>query len=159
VTSEKQILRSPGTVYATLKDDQKIMEREEKIMKKLTTLITAACVIFSTAAMAQDHQPIKARDGTGTDTFGVPVRLREDVDIQNCVGDYQTARNAFQAEMQQLRLKLASASATDQAAIREQIREQLKAHRETQVEFRKNLRGIMGQMRQQRVGARVATGG
>ena len=121
-------------------------------MKKLITIITVGSVLFSSSIIAQVNEPVRARDGTRSSQFGVPLRLRENQDIQDCIGQYQEAKGVLTKELQQLRERLANASAEDQVAIKQQIREQLRAHCDEQREFRKNLRGVMRQLREERVG-------
>ena len=128
-------------------------------MKKLITLIAIGSVLFSGALVAQEYDPVRARDGSGMGTYGVPVRLYENQDIQECIARYEEARGTLTQEVKQLRERLANASPEDQAAIKEQIRDQLRAHCDEQREFRKGLRGIMRQMRQERLGRTGKTGG
>lgn len=127
-------------------------------MKKLITMITVASVIFSGATFAQDHTPVRAQDGSRETEFGVPLRLREDQNIQECVGSYREAREAFRGEMLQLRQRLAVAADADKAAIKTQIRQQLRANRGAQAEFRGKLRGMMREMREGRVGVTAGNG-
>ena len=127
-------------------------------MKKVITLIAIGSVLFSGVLTAQENEPIRARDGSGSGGYGVPVRLRENQDIQDCIAKYEEARGALTQEVKQLRERLANASPEDQAAIKEQIREHLRAHCDEQREFRKGLRGVMRQMRQERLGKGRAGG-
>ena len=120
-------------------------------MKKLVTYIAIGSLMFSGAAIAQDHTPIRAQDGTRATEFGVPLRMRDNQYIQDCVGTYRESRAAFSAEMVQLRQRLANAADADKAAIKEQIRQQLKTHRAAQAEFRGKLRGLMREVREQRL--------
>ena len=127
-------------------------------MKKLITLIAVSSVMFTGAAFAQEHTPVRAQDGTRAEEFGVPLRLREEQNIQECVGSYREAREGFRTEMLQLRQRLAVAADADKAAIKEQIRQQLRTHRDEQAEFRGKLRGMMRELREQRVRGAAGNG-
>lgn len=122
-------------------------------MKKLITYIAIGSLMFSGAAIAQDHTPIRAQDGTRAPEFGVPLRMRDNQNIQDCVGTYRESRTGFSQEMTQLRQRLATAADADKEAIRDQIRQQLKTHRTAQAAFRGKLRGLMREAREQRLGA------
>jgi len=128
-------------------------------MKKLMSLMVIGSVLFSGAAFAQDHEPVRAQDGSRTDQLGIPVRLRENPDIQNCVGEYREAREAFKQVLLQLRERLVVASEEDKVAIAEQIREQLRTHLGEQRAFRRDVRKIMRQLREHRNGPGTGTGG
>lgn len=120
-------------------------------MKKLFALILTGSILMAGAAFAQEHTPVRAREGANGGTFGIPARLRENQQIQECVGEYQEGRDAFRQEMQQLRERLANATDAEKAQITAQIREKLQAYNTEQRQFRKNLREIMRQFRQERV--------
>ena len=121
-------------------------------MKKLITLITLGSVLFTGTVSAQTDTPVRNRDGQeSTENFRIPRGLRANEGIQTCVADYRTARQAFAAEMQQLRLRLAAATDVNKDAVKQQIREQLKAHRDAQTEFRKKVRQLVRELRQERV--------
>lgn len=122
-------------------------------MKKLIALIITGSVLLTGAAFAQDHTPIRARDGSNA--AGVPAQLRVNQQLQDCVGDYQQARDQLCEEMQQLRERLANATDAEKAEITAQIREKLQAYHSEQSEFRKNLRGMVREFRQERVAACV----
>ena len=128
-------------------------------MKKLLSSIIMGSVLFTGTAFAQDYEPVQARDGSGTTQYGVPARLMENQDIQDCVQEYKVAREAFSQELQQLRERLAVASDADKAVIMEQIRGQLKTHLGEEREFRKSVRQIGRELRKERVATKTGNGG
>ena len=128
-------------------------------MRKLITLITVSSLLFSGALVAQDHEPVRARDGSRGAGYGVPVRLRENQDIQDCIARFEEVRGALTEELKALRERLASAAPEDQAAIKEEIRAQLRAYCAEQREFRKSLRGTVREMRKERMGLSSGKGG
>ena len=127
-------------------------------MKKLITIIAVGSLMFSGALSAQVNEPALARDGSRGEQFGVPTRMRDNQDIQDCIARYEEVRGVLSEELKQLRERLAKAAPEDQSAIKEQIREQLRIHCDEQRELRKELRGVMRQLRQERIGKSTGEG-
>ena len=84
--------------------------------------------------------------------------MRDNQDIQDCIARYEEVRGVLSEELKQLRERLAKAAPEDQSAIKEQIREQLRIHCDEQRELRKELRGVMRQLRQERIGKSTGEG-
>jgi hypothetical protein len=127
-------------------------------MKKLITLIAVGSLLLSSGLSAQVNEPVRARDGTRDGQFGVPNRMRENQDIQECIARYEEVRGVLSEELKQLRERMATAAPEDQAAIKEQIREQLRIHCDEQRELRKELRGVMRKLREERIGKSLKKG-
>ncbi len=128
-------------------------------MKKLITLITVISLLTSGAVVAQDQVPIRARDGSSSAGYGVPVRLRDNQDIQECIAQFEEVRGVLTEELKMLRERLAGAAPEDQAKIKEEIRKQLRVYLDEQREFKKNLRGTVREMRKERMGKSSGEGG
>lgn len=123
-------------------------------MKKLITLLIVGGTLFTGTAFTQDVAPVRDKPGDRqSDHFRIPRGARENPAIQECIQAYRTARAEFGAQLKALRERLAAASDEDKAAIKEKIREQLKAHREDQREFRKKVRRLLHALRKDRADA------
>ncbi len=135
-------------------------------IKTILPIIAMGSLLLSGNALAQTTQdPVAVRsqdrlqDGSRSSQFGVPIRLREDQTIQECVADYRNARDTFRLEIQQLRERMGNASSADQAAIRAQIRDHLLISLGEEREFRRSIRKSVRELRQQSAASIKRNGG
>ncbi len=122
-------------------------------MKKLITLTILSSLIFAGSAFAQDDRPVRDGAGDRKSHFRIPKKVRGNEDIQAAVASYREASSGLRETIQGLREQMGAADTDEaKAAIKEQIREQLQAHRADQREFRKAVRKIMRELREARAG-------
>ena len=123
------------------------------VMKKLSSLIFAGVLFFSGTAIAQ-NSPERPTGGPGSGPNRVPGRppvpklVRDNTDFQQWSAEFRTARDTFRTQLQEMREALQNAEESQKEGIRAQIREHLKLHRDQQNAFRKRVRALTTEMRE-----------
>lgn len=120
-------------------------------MKELITLTTLGLMLFAGSAFAQDNTPIRDRVDDRARHFRVPRLVHDKPEVQELLTAFRGARAEFRTQLSALRISLAEASDEQKAEIKADIRELLKSHRIDQARFRKQVRTILRDLRQDRV--------
>ena len=122
-------------------------------MKKLSLFLIIGSLLVAGASFGQDtpDRPVR-KPGEGPGNPPVPRAVENNEQFKQWSVAFQEDRDEFRSKLEAMRKALATASEAEKETIRQQIREQLKTHRESQTEFRKNVRRLMLGLREERVG-------
>ncbi len=123
-------------------------------MKKLILLITLGSLIFSGASFAQDSEA-PTRDGAvkRDGGFHVPRAVRGNEEVQEAMATYRASQVELRSSISEVRQRLAAAGEEGKEEIKTELRELMKAHRKAQLDFRKNVRSIVRELRKERAEA------
>ena len=121
-------------------------------MKPFTSLTLLMCILLVGSAYSQDvpARPEGPNSGPNRtpDRPAVPRAVTNSKEFQAWTADFRKARDDFRTRLQQMRASLVAASEAEKDGIRNQIREQMKRHRQEQIAFRKKVRGLMEEVRE-----------
>ena len=119
-------------------------------MKVFSPLIIILIVGNPIALSAQDGDIISDGDRTHrTRTFRVTDHYRDDTVVQDLITDYRVVHESFLTELQSLRQEIETAASDSMVGLKDELRTLLRSHRKTQMEFRKDLRRRLRELRVQ----------
>lgn len=112
-------------------------------------------LFFWSAVFAQDtpNPPREGPTGGPENRPGrpsVPRIVKNNDQFKQWAADFQDARDTFKSKLAQMREALIAASDQEKDAVRQQIRDHLRQHRQEQLEFRKKVRRLMTGLRKTR---------